>query len=389
MNRPIRVAWITFFPVEWLPEAPEEIRALPKGHPASWQRVLLRELQKDPSIELHIFAIRKQFQRDVIFTSGNATFYCMKAPGSLRAPSLFWTDTWLLRPYMKRIRPDVIHAWGMEQAAGLVASRLGCPYVVTMQGIFGWLKTRTPLNRYQKLMALLESRVLPKAPKVTVEARFAVDFLRERYPQIQVEQVEHAPDPIFSQTVRKNDPQKLRFLSIGAINELKGADLLLKSLAQFGPELAFDLVAIASPQSPLLERLRTELPASLFNRVQFKEGLSPAQMVEEMAQSTILIYPTRGDTSPNAVKEAVVHGLPVVAAEVGGIPDYLVDGENGILLSPGNMESLTNGIRRAIEDPHFAIGLVDSSRLLVSRNYLSSENMAEKFQKIYQSLQRA
>lgn len=46
------VAWISFFPIEWLPDIPEELRRLPWMHPATWQRVLLAELEKIPSLRL-------------------------------------------------------------------------------------------------------------------------------------------------------------------------------------------------------------------------------------------------------------------------------------------------------------------------------------------------
>jgi glycosyltransferase involved in cell wall biosynthesis len=371
--------------MEWLPEAPEEIRSMPKGHPASWQRVLLRELQKDPSIELHIFAIRKLFPRDVIFKSGNATFYCLKAPGSLRAPSLFWVDNWVLKRHIKNIQPDIVHAWGMEQAAGLVASRLGLPYLVSMQGILSWLDGRVHLNRYEKFMAFLEGRLLPKAQKVTVEAGFAVDFLRGKWPSVPVEQIEHAPDPLFALKPRQNDPQKLRFLSIGGVNELKGADLLFRSLAQLAPEIPFELTAIGDRATPLYESLRRELSPSLFERVTFRQGLNPAEMADEMSRATMLIYPTRGDTSPNAVKEAVVHGLPVVSARVGGIPEYLFPDENGVLVNAGDVDSLTAGIRHALQHENFSKGRVDPARLASVREYLSAETMARKFRTIYRT----
>ena len=383
MDSPLCIAWITFFPVEWLTEAPEEIRSLPKGHSASWQRVLLREFQKDPTLKLHIFVIRKQFKRDVVFESGNATFYCLKAPGSLRAPSLFWVDTWLLRPYMKRIKPDVVHAWGMEQAAGLVASRLGRPYVLTMQGILSWLKNSVTLNRYERLMSFIEGRVLPKATKVTVEARFAVDFLRTKWPGTDVEQIEHAPDPLFAKITRKNDPSRLRVLSMGGMNELKGGDLLLRCLANLEPKIPFDMVAIGNHETPLLTRLRNELPASLFERIRFTGQLTPEQVADEMASATMLLYPTRGDTSPNSVKEAVVHGLPVVSARVGGISEYVVDGENGVLFEPDSLHAISSGFYRALDHPLFSKGLVNPAQLIKAREQLSAATMAARFKSLY------
>ena len=386
MTNRLKVAWITFFPVEWLPEAPDEIRSLPKGHPASWQRVLLRELQKDPSIELHIFAIRKSFPNNTTFSSGNATFYCLKAPGSLRAPTLFWIDTWILRPYMRRIQPDVVHAWGTEQGAGMVASRLGFPFVVTMQGILSWLGERVRLNRYEKLMSFLEGWVLPKAPRITVEAKFAVEYIRSKWGNRNTEQIEHAPDPVFSETERRNNGKPLRFLAMGGINELKGADLLLRCLANLSKSLAFELVCIGTSQTRLLKELQCQLPKEFFARVEFKSGLSAGEVAKEMSDATMLLYPTRGDTSPNSVKEAVVHGIPVVASRVGGIPDYVHESKNGVLFAPDHLDQFDHAVRRALNHPLFSKGIVAQDALIDSRRQLSTALMAKSFSQTYHEL---
>ena len=361
---------------------------MPKGHPASWQRVLLRELQQVAGLELHIFAIRKTFSQTSVFKSQNATFYCIKAPKRLRAPSLFWADNYLLSGFMKRLKPDVIHAWGMEQAAGLVASRFGIPYVISMQGVFSWLQERVKLNLYERFMGLLERWVLPTAPKVTVEASFAVRYLRQRWPQIEVEQIEHAPDPIFASTPRANMEGKLRFLSMGGINELKGADLVFDCLSSLSHRLSFELVCIGNHNTELLGVLRSRVSESFFSSICFKSDLSPSEVAHEMAGATMLLYPTRGDTSPNAVKEAVVHGLPVVASRVGGIPDYVIDSENGVLFEAGDAKEFENAVEVALRHPLFSKGIVSQERLEVSREMLSAKTMARKFLHCYDSIKR-
>ena len=62
--RPLTVAWFSYFPVEWLPGVPEAVQRLPRQHPASWQRVLLAEFEKNPGLKLHVIVLRKQFERD-------------------------------------------------------------------------------------------------------------------------------------------------------------------------------------------------------------------------------------------------------------------------------------------------------------------------------------
>src|SRR5438477_12965811 len=93
----MRVAWISFFPIEWLPELPEELRGIPRLHPAPWQRTLLRELKAVADLELHIFSVRKHFKRSCVFRKDGVTFHCIKVPGGMRALSLFWWETFVLR----------------------------------------------------------------------------------------------------------------------------------------------------------------------------------------------------------------------------------------------------------------------------------------------------
>ncbi len=99
----------------------------------------------------------------------------------------------------------------------------------------------------------------------------------------------------------------------------------------------------------------------------------------------MLLMPTRADTSPNAVKEAVVAGLPVVAATVGGIPDYVVQGKNGLLFPAGDLEAFTQSIRSACAHPLFARGQVEPATLAVERDYLSPEMMAKNFLAAYET----
>jgi glycosyltransferase involved in cell wall biosynthesis len=124
----------------------------------------------------------------------------------------------------------------------------------------------------------------------------------------------------------------------------------------------------------------------LRERITCKSGLSPADIALELSRATILLLPTRADTSPNAVKEAVVAGVPVVASRVGGIPDYVLPGGNGILFTPGSQEEFVGAIRAAAAHPLFSRGLVAPGPLAASREYLSPARMARGFFEAYQSV---
>jgi glycosyltransferase involved in cell wall biosynthesis len=387
-SKPLTVAWISYFPVEWLPDAPDEVRCLPRIHPASWQRVLVGELEKNPAVKLHVIVLRKQFARNLTFARNGVTFHLIKTPGGWRAPTLFWLDTWLIRRKLAEIKPDLVHAWGAEHGAALVATRLKYPFVTTVQGLLTWLTEVTRVDCYHWFAAWLERRSLPRAPMVTTESRFAVDFLKRRWPRMNVRQVEHAPDWIFHRVERQPQTSPVRFIFVGGLSRLKGSDVLLAALDRLKEELPFELLVVGRWDAGFEKTTRKQTSAEIWRRIQFKHDLRPAELAAELARATMMIYPTRADTSPNAVKEAVVAGVPVVASAVGGILDYVWPGRNGILFPPENVGECVQALRAACAHPLFRQGRVEPAALNEAREYLSPRRMGERFLEIYQSLRR-
>jgi glycosyltransferase involved in cell wall biosynthesis len=382
------VAWISSFPVEWLPDAPEWVRQLPRQHPCSWMRVLLVELEKNPAVNLHVIVLRKQFARNTTFERNGVTFHLIKTPGGWRAPTLFWLDTWLIRRKLAEIKPDVVHAWGAEQGAVLVAARLKYPFVATVQGLLTWYEQVAQLCRYQKFAAWLERRSYPRAPVVTTESRFAVDFLRRRWPRMNVRQVEHAPDWIFHRVERQPQISPVRFIFVGGLSQIKGSDVLLAALDRLKGELPFELLVVGQWDTGFEKTIRKQTSAEIWRRIQFKHDLQPAEVAAELARATMMIFPTRADTSPNSVKEAVVAGVPVVASAIGGILDYVWPGRNGILFPSENVTECVQALRAACAHPLFRQGQVEPAALNEVREYLSPRRMGERFLEIYQSLRR-
>jgi len=95
--RPLKVAWFPYFPVEWLPDPPPELRDLPRQHPATWQRILWDEFKTDPRLSLDVLVPRSQFPRSFMFERDGTRFHCLRTPPGLRAATLYWLDTVLIR----------------------------------------------------------------------------------------------------------------------------------------------------------------------------------------------------------------------------------------------------------------------------------------------------
>ncbi len=385
--RPLKVAWLSYYPIEWMPDLPPELQGLPRLHPATWQRVLWEEFANYPNIELHVIVLRSHFRKSHSFTRGNTTFHCVRTPPGLRAASLYWLDTILVSRELKRIRPDVVHAWGTEFGGAAIAGRLKYPALVTMQGILTWYGSVFPLNRHMKLSRALEPGSLRKADVVTCESSFGMKYLTDRYPHLKLLQVEHAPNPIFSAVTRQPATAPPRILCVGSFLYWKGADVVLKALDGI-KNLDFELLWIGARNSEFEQELRRVTSEKTWNRVQFKHDIPPAAIALELGKATLFLHAARADNSPNSVKEAVVAGVPVVATNTGGIPDYVETGRNGFLFESGNADDCRAQLRKALSHPLFSRGLVDQETLQRVRAYLSARTMGEKFFEGYQVVLR-
>ncbi|HRT55378.1 MAG TPA: glycosyltransferase family 4 protein [Candidatus Paceibacterota bacterium] len=386
-TRPLTVAWCSYFPVEWLPDAPEVIRRLPRRHPASWLQAGVEEFKQRDNLKLHVIELRKGLREDVTFDSGRVTFHCLKVPGGLRAPTLFWLDTFLIRRRLKQVRPDAIHAWGSEKGAALVASRLAYPYLVSLQGLMQYFSELLDLKTYERAAAWFERVSLRRARVASGESTFVVNWLRRHYPHLEVHHVEHTPTWTFYGVKREPETRPIQFLFIGSIGYRKGTDLLLLALDRLRKELDFRLTLIGfSADAEFLDRLKSQTSAELWDRVNLLRTAPTSQVLEHMGRATMVLFPTRADTGPVAVKEAVIAGVPVIGSAMGGIPDYVAPGKNGLIFPPGDLEGFTNAIRQACAHPLFSRGQVDPAALADVRERLSPRRMADGFLQIYQRL---
>ena len=384
-TKPLTVAWISDYPVEWLAEVPEPLKHLPRRHPATWAMVLLSEYEKNPNMRMHVILFRGDIPADYQFVQRGVTFHVLKASPKARLATFFWLDTFRIKKVCEQINPDLIHAWGSEKGASLIASRLRWPYVMTIQGLFAWYKQKIKLPRYDRFVEFVERISLNRAKVVTTESNFAVQFLKDNFPKPKIHQAEHAPNHFFRKIERRPSTSPVEFIAVGGLGHRKGTDMLFAALEQLSGEMDFRMKFITNPLPEYIASMKASVSEKTWRRVEIKQHLLPHQVAKELETSTLLLMPTRADTSPNAVKEAVVAGIPVVAASIGGIPDYVVHGKNGLLFPSGDQQAFVSALREACRHPLFSKGRVDEETWAVQREYLSPELMAKKFFAAYES----
>jgi len=133
----------------------------------------------------------------------------------------------------------------------------------------------------------------------------------------------------------------------GRLVEVKGLPHLIDAIRRVretGERLQLAIIG-DGPLLPRLQELCRE--KHLEGAVRFLGAQSPSSVARWLAASDLFCLSSYSEGSPNVILEALCCGRPVVATNVGGIPE-LVDAECGILVRPGDSSALADGIQRAL-----------------------------------------
>lgn len=157
-------------------------------------------------------------------------------------------------------------------------------------------------------------------------------------------------------------PEPTTALCVARLEPHKGIDVLLQALAQCKSEgLAIPLkIAGEGHARPALVALAREL--NLQAQVEFVGQVPPARVAALWAGCKFGVLPSRTEALPLSIVEAMSHGRPVIASGVGGIPELIHHGVNGLLVPPGDIPALAAALRRCAEQPAFTAQLGHAAR---------------------------
>jgi glycosyltransferase involved in cell wall biosynthesis len=159
-----------------------------------------------------------------------------------------------------------------------------------------------------------------------------------------------------------------------------------------GHEVLIDAAAIACRRHPDLRfQLVGDGPMRAAHERQVREyGLSDNVLFlghrddvpALLASSDLFVLPSRTEAFPNGLVEAMAAALPSVASDVGGIPELIQHGRNGLLVAPGDAPALAQALNALVEDDDRATGLGAAARATIEARY-SFDRMVTSFEELY------
>nr|WP_253799404.1 glycosyltransferase family 4 protein [Rhodovulum sp. P5] len=142
---------------------------------------------------------------------------------------------------------------------------------------------------------------------------------------------------------------EIRLLFVGRLAPVKGLRVLLEALAELAPEIP-GLRLVLVGDGPDRARLE-EAAAPLGDRVTFTGYLSQDEVAGAMQGTDICVLPSFAEGVPVVLMEAFASAKPVIATQVAGVGELVAQGESGLIVPPGDRDSLIAAIRKLAADP--------------------------------------
>ena len=230
---------------------------------------------------------------------------------------------------------DLVHAHWLP--SGLPARATGRPYLLTMHGTDSVLARRVP--------AL--SRPVVRAARMVL---CVSESLTETARRLGAREVRVVPVGITmpATTVEPDDPPHVLF--VGRLSEEKGVLELIQA--------ARDLPLVVVGDGPL----REQVPAAL-------GFVPPAELPGYFDRAAVVVCPSRREGYGVVARQAMAHGRPVIATEVGGLAEAIVDGESGLLVPPEDGTALRAALERLLGDADLRARLGAAARDRVRARY--------------------
>lgn len=294
---------------------------------------------------------------------------------------------------LRGFRPDAVIAQSpYEGLAALAARRLArshAPVIVEVHG--DW---RTAARLYG---SPLRAALAPAADRAATLAVRRADAVRtvSGFTSGLVRGLGVEPAAVFHTYTEigaflADEPQPLpaqpRFAFVGVLERYKNVDGLAAAWRLAAPRLpgvTLELVGIGRLVETV-ESLARDVPAQTV----WHRRLEPAAVATLLDRSTALVLPSFSEGLPRVALEALARGRPVIGSRAGGIPDAVVDGENGLLVPPGDADALAAALVRLASDRELAERLAGAARPSAERLLIPPDEYARRVAELVEAASR-
>ena len=290
---------------------------------------------------------------------------------------------------------------------GLSAASLGpkvvsCPRVVTIHHLARTTLEALGTNLFDRvrnirseigISPVIEPLCMKRADRIIAVSQGTKQDIIESYglPEDRIEVIYHGvfPEDYAASPDEKNRiradlgiDQDPMLLFVGKLGPRKGVDILLRALPRVLNEMRVKLVLAGAGKQEPYRSLAENLNIS--EHVLFLGRVSDERLRLLFSSCDLFVLPSRLEGLGIVLLEAMAAGKPIVAAKVGGIPEIVQSGQNGILVEPDNDGALAQAIIQFISDKALS-GSIGENNARIARSQYNWQSAAQKTEQVYKA----
>ena len=247
---------------------------------------------------------------------------------------------------------DVVHAWNLPSA--FIMKRIKSKKkILSVHGVYSKQVEMLHSKITSGIVSSQESQILDWADVLTTDSK----AVQSEYKKKLGKDFEYLPAPLDKTKFEKipnveRNPKQIAY--VGRDSFEKGTDILRKIESQINGTVKFC----------------TDLPWD--------------ETMKILKASQMLVVPSRTESIPQVIKEAFYLKVPVIATNVGGIPELVVHQETGILVPPEDPEKLMIAINNLLDNEEARRNFVNNAFEFINKNF-SWDVLLEKYTNLYES----
>lgn len=371
-----------------------------------WLVSLERELSKCPEIQLEIAYLSPGNEKENEFEYKGVRYYAIQPYRSENYLMFRFARRFMsrkrqeekicsrMREIVERSRPDIIHIHGTERPFGMIAEYAGdIPVVYSIQGIIAACVekyysgiSRGEVRKYERLIDKIRKKSIDRDYRSFVhnaenERRFLsgarnvigrTDWDRkmtERFSPLRryfhIDEIMR--DPFYlPQWSKSSFDGTVQFVSVFSFGLYKGFEVLLRTARRLKDNALSDfqwtVIGYAGDENYVRIAEQVTGISSKDAGVRFVGRKTADEMVAIMLGADVFCHFSHIENSPNAVCEAMLLGMPVVAADVGGTSSIVENGSDGILVQDGDHAAFADALSGLAGDFGRASGMGAAAR---------------------------
>lgn len=292
-----------------------------------------------------------------------------------------------IKDYIRKNGIDIVitHGYKSNILGSLAKATVKVPQAMYVRG---W----TSENLKIKIYNVIEKLFLRRAGLIiTVAKRKADELEASGIPAHKIRYISNSveipsPDEKKAGNLHRDfdlPPEKPAIIAAGRLSPEKGHDVLLKAL-YIAKNRGFDFYCVIFGDGPRLEQLK-----KASDDLQIQDRVKFAGFAEDwkkyLGEDVLLVNPSRSEVMPNVVLEGLAYGSPVIATDVGGVGELIIDNYSGYLVLRNDPAAIAEKIMYHLGHKQQAQQLIDSGLRHVKENF-SFEHQAHALEAVYQEL---